>query len=432
MCVRKMKKETGFTDSYYFATANTIAEYSELDRDISADVCIIGGGMTGTNAAIELRKKGMTVVLLEANQIAFGGSGRSGGQALAGFCLGLREVNETYGQTWGKQLWDLSTESIDIIRERINEFDIACDFQQGYIELALNKGQEEELKSWFDLKMGRYDYPHVEWWNKDKINEVANTERYLGGLFDNNSGHLHSLNYTLGLADAAKKLGTDIYEYSPAIKIVKGKGFNLIKTPKGSVKATQVLLACNAYLDGLHRKAQSTVLPVVSYIGVTEKLGKNHPITNKMAMSDLNNCLDYYRATADGRILFGGVNHPFNGEYPDSQARLHQRMLKVFPQLANVKMEYHWGGLFAVTRSYMPEIAHLGNDIYTAHGYTGHGVGLTNVAGRVVAEAMAGQAERFDVFARIKQGWIPTPKLLRKPALALAIWKAQLEDALAK
>ncbi len=430
--MRKMKKETGFSDSYYFATANTIASYNELGRDISADVCIIGGGMTGTNAAIELRKKGMTVVLLEASQIAFGGSGRSGGQALVGFNLGLRDLNEAYGQTEGKRLWDLSTESIDIIRERINEFDIACDFQQGYIKLALSKGQEEELKSWFDLKMGRYDYPYVEWWNKDKINEVANTERYLGGLFDNNSGHLHSLNYTLGLADGAKKLGADIYEHTPALKIEKGKGFNLIKTPKGSVKATQVLLACNAYLNGLHRRAQSTIIPFVSYIGVTEKLRKNHPITNKMAMSDLNNCFDYYHPTADGRLLFGGVTHPFNGEYSDSQARLQQRLLKVFPQLANVKMEYHWGGLLAGTRTQMPEIAHLGNDIYTAHGYTGHGVGLTNIAGRVVAEAMVGQAGRFDVFGRIKQGWIPTPKLLRKPALALAIWKAQLEDALAK
>lgn len=427
-----MKIDKGFTDSYYFATANHFEHYPELTTDVTADVCIIGGGLTGTNAAIELRKRGMSVVILEAQQIAFGGSGRNGGQALVGYCLGLREVDEKYGAAWGKQLWDLSSESIDIIRERIAEFDIQCDFQEGYIELALNKGQEEELKSWYDLKMSRYDYNHVEWWDTDKVNQVANTTRYLGGLFDSNSGHLHTLNYTLGLAKAAHQLGAEIYENTPAIKIIRGKGFNTIKTAKGSVKATQVLLACNAYLDGLDRKAQSKVLPVASYIAVTETLGERHPITNKMAMSDLNNCLDYFRATADGRILFGGVNHPFNGEYPDSQERIRQRMLKVFPQLSDIKMEYHWGGLFAVTQSYMPEINHLGNDIYTAHGYTGHGVGLTNIAGRVVAEAMAGQAERFDVFAKIKHGWIPTPKILRKPALALALWKAQLEDALAK
>ncbi|OOE59059.1 NAD(P)/FAD-dependent oxidoreductase, partial [Salinivibrio sp. IB282] len=165
-------------------------------------------------------------------------------------------------------------------------------------------------------------------------------------------------------------------------------------------------------------------------IAVTEPLGERMPITNRMAMSDLNNCLDYFRPTAEGRLLFGGVNHPFNREYKDSAQRLHHRMTKVFPQLGQVKMDYHWGGMFAVTRSYMPHIAHLGHDIYTAHGYTGHGVGLTNIAGRVVAEAIYGQASRFDVFARLKHGWIPTPKMLRSPALALAIWKAKLEDLL--
>ncbi|WP_163390717.1 NAD(P)/FAD-dependent oxidoreductase [Enterovibrio norvegicus] len=427
-----MAKENGYIDSYYQATANVLAEQPELTNDIQADVCIIGAGLTGTNAAIELRKQGMSVVVLESQRIAFGGSGRNGGQALVGYCLGLREVDETYGPEWGKQLWDLSVESIDIIRERISKFSIDCDFQEGYIELALNKGQEEELKSWHELKHGRYNYPVAEWWDADKIDQVANTRRYLGGLFDPNSGHVHTLNYTLGLAQAAISVGAEIYENSPVIKIEKGAGFNTVKTAKGSVKATQVLLACNAYLDGLHRRAQSKVLPVASYIAVTEQLGDRNPITNNMAMSDLNNCLDYLRPTADGRILFGGVNHPFNGEYPDSQERLRQRMLKVFPQLGDVKMEYHWGGLFAVTRSYMPEIAHLGNDIYTAHGYTGHGVGLTNIAGRVVAEAMAGQAGRFDVFSRVKHGWIPTPEVLRKPALAMAIWKAKMEDALAK
>ncbi|CZF84079.1 NAD(P)/FAD-dependent oxidoreductase [Grimontia marina] len=426
-----MAKEHGYIDSYYQATANVLPEQPELTSDIQADVCIIGAGLTGTNAAIELRKKGMSVVVLEGQRIAFGGSGRNGGQALVGYCLGLREVDEEYGPEWGKQLWDLSVESIDIIRERISEFNIDCDFQEGYIELALNKGQEKELKSWHELKHGRYNYPVAEWWDTDKIEQVANTRRYLGGLFDPNSGHVHTLNYTLGLAQAAISVGAEIYENSPVIKLEKGAGVNTVKTAKGSVKAKQVLLACNAYLDGLHRKAQSKVLPVASYIGVTEQLGDRQPITNKMAMSDLNNCLDYFRPTADGRILFGGVNHPFNGEYSDSQERLRQRMLKVFPQLGDVKMEYHWGGLFAVTRSYMPEISHLGNDIYTAHGYTGHGVGLTNIAGRVVAEAMAGQAGRFDVFSRIDHGWIPTPKVLRKPALAMAILKAKMEDALA-
>lgn len=418
-----------YIDSYYQVTGHSIPLQPALNENITADVCIIGGGMTGFNAAIELRKRGFEVVVLESGRISWAASGRNGGQCLAGFCLGLREVDETFGPEWGKQLWDLSCESLDIARERISEFNIDCDFQHGYIELANKPSQEKELKSWLELKQTRYDYPSVSWWDSDKICEVTSSEKYLGGLFDSNSGHMHPLNYTLGLARAAIELGTRVYENSKAIKINKGQP-NVVKTEQGSVRARQVLLACNAYIDGLDRKAESKVLPVVSYIAVTERLGDRQPITNRMAMSDLNSSLDYFRPTADGRILFGGVNHPFNGEYSDTRERLRQRMLKVFPQLHDVAMDYHWGGMFAVTREYMPHIDHLGNDIYTAHGYTGHGVALTNIAGRVVAEAMAGMAERFDVFSRIKHKWIPTPKVLRVPALAMAIWKAELEDSL--
>lgn len=418
-----------YIDSYYQATGHSLPLQPALSEELTTDVCIIGGGMTGFNAAIELRKRGFDVVVLESGRISWAASGRNGGQCLAGFCLGLREVDETFGPEWGKKLWDLSCESLDIARERISEFNIDCDFQQGYIELANKPSQEKELKSWLALKQTRYDYPSVSWWDSDKIREVTSSEKYLGGLFDSNSGHMHPLNYTLGLARAAIELGARVYENSKAIKISKGQP-NVIKTEQGSVRARQVLLACNAYIDGLDRKAESKVLPVVSYIAVTERLGDRQPITNQMAMSDLNSSLDYFRPTADGRILFGGVNHPFNGEYSDTRERLRQRMLKVFPQLHDVEMEYHWGGMFAVTREYMPHIEHLGNDIYTAHGYTGHGVALTNIAGRVVAEAMAGMAERFDVFSRIKHKWIPTPKVLRVPALAMAIWKAELEDSL--
>lgn len=424
-----MFKDSDYIHSYYQATVNPLPEQPQLDQAVEADVCIIGGGMTGLSAAIELRQKGYSVVVLESRRLAWGGSGRNGGQCLVGYCLGLREVDETYGPVWGKQLWDLSCEAVDLARERIERFKIDCDFQQGYIELALNQSQEAELKSWLALKQSRYDYPSASWWDQAQINDVAHTKRYLGGLYDSNSAHLHPLNYTLGLAQAAMDLGALIYEHSAAVKIETGQP-HVIHTAKGQVKARQVLLACNAYLDGLDRQAQSVVLPVASYIAVTEPLGERQPISNQMAMSDLNNCLDYYRPTADGRILFGGVNHPFNGEYADSMERLRQRLITVFPQLSDIKMDYHWGGLFAVTRSYMPQIAHLGHDVYVAHGYTGHGVGLTNIAGKVVAEAMAGQSERFDVFARIKQGWIPTPQMLRTPALALAIWKAKLADAL--
>lgn len=415
--------------NYYVATQNQSLSFPPLTGSHHADVCIIGAGLTGLNAAIELRQRGYQVIVLDAKTIAWGGSGRNGGQCLVGYCLGLREVHETYGAQWGKQLWDLSVEAVDIVRERIHTHQIACDFQPGYIELALNKAQQTELQSWHALKQGDYQYPMAQWWDQTKVAEVANTERYLGGLYDPNSAHIHTLNYTLGLAKAAQDLGVQIFEHSPAQSIKKGPT-HCVLTPQGDVNAPRILLACNAYLDGLERKAQAKVLPVASFIAVTEPLGDRMPITNRMAMSDLNNCLDYYRPTADGRLLFGGVNHPFNREYKDSAQRLHQRMTRVFPQLGDVKMDYHWGGLFAVTRSYMPHIDHLGQDIYTAHGYTGHGVGLTNIAGRVIAEAMDGQASRFDVFARLKHGWIPTPKMLRSPALALAIWKAKLADLL--
>ncbi len=424
-----MNQPGEYIDSYYQATGHILPQQPTLTGEITADVCIIGGGMTGFNAAIELRKRGFEVVVLESGRLSWGASGRNGGMCLVGYCLGLHEVDDTYGPEWGRQLWDLSCESLDIVRERIREFNIDCEFQQNYIELAIKPGHEEELRAYQALMESRYDYNSVAWWDSEKIQEVTTASCYIGGLFDANSAHMHPLNYTLGLARAAMDMGVKVFEHSAAKKLVKGQP-NQVRTEQGCVKAKQVLLACNAYLEGLHRKAESTTLPVVSYIGVTEPLGDRQPISNNMAMSDLKNSLDYFRPTADGRILFGGVNHPFNGEYKDSKERVRQRMLKVFPQLDDVKMEYHWGGLFSVTREYMPQIEHLGNDIYTAHGYTGHGVSLTNIAGRVVAEAMAGNAERFDVFSRIRHKWIPTPKILRKPALAMAIWKAELEDVL--
>ena len=424
-----MSQPSGYIDSYYLATGHQLPRQPALDSEITADVCIIGGGMTGFNAAIELRQRGFEVVVLEANRIAWGASGRNGGMCLVGYCLGLHEVDDTFGPEWGKKLWDLSCESLDIVRDRIQEFSIDCDFQHNCIELAIRSRHVKELKAYQALMESRYEYAGVSWWDRDKIREVTSSDRYIGGLFDPNSAHIHPHNYTAGLARAAMELGVRVYENSAATKIDPGWP-NRIQTEKGNVKARQVLLACNAYIDGLHKKAENKVLPIVSYIGVTEPLGDRQPISNKMAMSDLNNCLDYFRPTPDGRILFGGVNHPFNGEHPDTRERLRQRMLKVFPQLDDVKMEYHWGGLFSATREYMPHIDHLGNDIYTAHGYTGHGVSLTNIAGRVVAEAMAGTAERFDVFSRIRHKWIPTPQILRKPALAMAIWKAELEDAL--
>ncbi|MPX95588.1 FAD-binding oxidoreductase [Salinivibrio sp. VYel6] len=429
--VKTVRPDNNFNaaTNYYVASQNQTLSFPALAGTQEADVCIIGAGLTGLNAAIELRQRGYSVTVIDARTVAWGGSGRNGGQCLVGYCLGLREVDETYGQAWGKQLWDLSVEAVDIVRERIQHHQIDCDFQPGYIELALNSAQQKELQSWHALKQGRYQYPDAQWWDKAQVADVANTDRYLGGLYDPNSAHIHTLNYTLGLALAAAKMGVKIYEHTPATRLVKGQPHAVI-TPQGRVNTPRVLLACNAYLEGLHRQAQAKVLPVASFIAVTEPLGERMPITNRMAMSDLNNCLDYFRPTVEGRLLFGGVNHPFNREYKDSTQRLHRRMTKVFPQLAQVKMDYHWGGMFAVTRSYMPHIAHLGNDIYTAHGYTGHGVGLTNIAGRVVAEAIDGQASRFDVFARLKHGWIPTPKMLRSPALALAIWKAKLEDLL--
>lgn len=425
-----MPPSNDYIDSYYQATANTITQQPQLTEELTADVCIIGGGMTGFNAAIELRKRGYEVVLLESSRISWGASGRNGGMCLVGYCLGLHDVHDTFGLEWGRKLWNLSCEALDIVRDRVSAFKIDCDLQQNCIELAINKAQQEELEAYYELMQGPYNYTPGEWWSGDKIKAITSSEAYLCGLYDSNSAHLHTLNYTIGLAQAAIGLGVKVFEQSAATKLIQGSP-NLIKTENGSVKAKQVLLACNAYLDGLHRKAESTTLPVVSHIAVTEPLGDRQPITNNMAMSDLKNSLDYFRPTADGRILFGGVNHPFNGEPKNTRELIKQRMVKVFPQLHDVEMEYNWGGLFAVTREYMPQIEHLGNDVYAAHGYTGHGVSLTNIAGRVVAEAMCGMNERFDVFAKIKHKWIPTPKVLRTPALAMAIWKAELEDALA-
>ena len=227
-----MSQNSEYIDSYFTATGHTLPLQPTVNGEVTTDVCIIGGGMTGFNAAIELRKRGFDVVVLESDRISWGASGRNGGMCLVGYGLGLNEVDETFGPEWGKQLWDLSCESLDIVRERIAEFQIDCDYQQNYIELAVKSSQIKELKAYQELMEGRYNYPHTTWWDSDKIQEVTSSDRYFGGLFDPNSAHIHPHNYTVGLARAAMDLGVRIFENSKAVKLVKGSP-NIIKTAQG-------------------------------------------------------------------------------------------------------------------------------------------------------------------------------------------------------
>ncbi|MBS1269168.1 MAG: Gamma-glutamylputrescine oxidoreductase [Gammaproteobacteria bacterium] len=419
-------------DSYYAASANHAPDYSELRGDRTADVCIIGAGLTGASCALELAARGYRVIVLEANRVGWGASGRSGGQMIFGYGCGEDVLEKLTGAADARKLWDMSLEAIELIRERVHQHDIACDLVQGQLHAALKPRQMRGLEAWRDTLESGYGYHGPQLWGRDKVRSLLATERYIGGLFDSNSGHLHPLNYTLGLVNAAHEAGAEFYESSRAVDISTGPR-KTVTTEKGAVHCRYVVLGGNAYLGGLCAPIAARIMPVGTYIGATEPLGKERAqalIPGNIAVTDVDFVLDYFRMSADHRLLFGGRVSYSKVAPPNLPLALKRRMLNVFPQLRDVGMDYTWGGYVAITRNRAPDLGRLDDNIFYAQGFSGHGIALTGLAGKLIAEAVSGTAERFDVFTRIPHRNFPGGTLLRTPALVLAMFWYRLRDLL--
>jgi gamma-glutamylputrescine oxidase len=417
-------------DSYYAASSNPQPDCPELEGDLSTDVCIIGAGITGCSAALHLAERGYSVAVIEAERVGWGASGRSGGQKIFGFGCDMSKLRRLVGQDDARRLWDMSIESVELLDDLVARHGIDCDLANGHLHAAIKPRQQRELEHWCEELSRDYGYDGIEILTGERLRKIVNSERYIAGLFDPRSGHVHPLNYTLGLAEAARQAGARFFEGTRATRIEPGANPS-VQTPRGRVRAKQVLLCANAHLDGLVPRLWRRIMPVGTYIVATEPLGEavaHDLLPSNAAVADINFVLDYFRLSADHRMLYGGRVSYSKIEPLSIKHSIRARMAKVFPQLGEARVDYAWGGYVAITENRAPHFGRLEPNIYFAQGFSGHGIALCGLAGKLMAEAIAGTAERFDVFARIPHLPFPGGRWFRTPALVLAMAWFRLRD----
>lgn len=418
--------------SYYAASANPHAPYPQLNGDIRCDVCIVGGGFSGLSSALYLTEAGYDVVVLEAARIGWGASGRNGGQVVNSYSRDIDVIEARYGQQTAAMLGSMMFEGAEIIRERIDRYAIACDYRPGAVAAALSTRQFNELTQ----KMGhwqRYGHQQLELLDGEAIRRTVASERYVGGLLDRNGGHLHPLNLALGEAEAIRRHGGRLFEQSAVTQIDYGQP-NKLHTALGSVSASLVILAGNAYLgEKLEPRLSRLSMPCGSQIITTEPLSPDMALSllpDNYCVEDCNYLLDYFRLTADNRLLYGGGVVYGAHDPADIEAKIRPLMLKTFPQLKKIRIDYRWTGNFLLTLSRMPQFGRLENSVYYLQGDSGHGVTLTHLAGKLIAEVLRGDAERFDAFAKLPHLPFFGGRHLQVPFTALGAAYYALRDRL--
>jgi gamma-glutamylputrescine oxidase len=415
--------------NYYEATQRVSLTTHPLPGDLAVDVAIIGGGITGVSAALHLAERGYNVALLEAEHIGWGASGRNGGQVLPGFGASQMKIKSLVGATKSQKLWNMSLEAVDLLHAQIQRFNIPCDPVTGYLHAALKPRHVRELEE-TQAELAELGAPVGELLKGDDLRARLASPRYLAALTDSIAGHIHPLNYTLGLAAAAQAAGAQLYSQTRVTRVEPGATVKL-HTARGTVSASFLLLSGGAYLGDLMRPIAGYIMPVGTYIIATEPRADIATlIPGNEAVSDLNFVLDYYRRSAGNRMLFGGRVSYSTLPPPSLKASMLKRAQRVFPQLHNARVEYLWGGNVDITQNRAPHFGKLTPNILFTHGFSGHGVALTGLAGKVAAEAIAGQAERFDVFASIPHARFPGGRRFRVPALLLATTYFRLRDML--
>lgn len=416
--------------TWYEASAPAAPPRPRLEGDRTADVCVVGGGYAGLSAALHLAQRGYKTVLLEALAVGAGASGRNGGQIHSGQRQEQETLEKTLGDAHARRLWELAEEAKALVRDLVATHAIACDLKDGILHAAWKKADAAPLRAYVAHMARRYGYAQTYIDARDVPAYVA-TARYHGAVLDPGGGQLHALKYARGLAAAAEAAGVTIHERSPVTHVDTQSPRAV--TPSGAVTARHLVLACDTWLGGLDRRAGRYALPINSFIAVTQPLGAARAkalIPSDLAVADTKFVVDYYRLTPDGRLLFGGGEN-YTPRYPADLKRFVARPIaRVFPQLAGETLDYAWGGPVGVTLSRLPHFGWDGPHAVFAHGFSGQGVALATLAGRLMAEAVAGTAERFDVFAGLKHRPFPGGRWLRTPLMALGMAWYALKDRL--
>ncbi|PBJ24165.1 Gamma-glutamylputrescine oxidoreductase [Pseudomonas sp. ACN8] len=424
------------THSWYAASAKGMRQRPALASDLTADVCVVGAGFTGINTAIELAQRGLSVILLEARRIGWGASGRNGGQLIRGIGHDVSGFARHIGADGVQYLEHAGTESVQVVANRVREHGIDCDLSWGFCELANTPAQFKALKAeQTELIESGYAF-ETRLVAPEQIREqVVNSGVYAGGLVDMGSGHLHPLNLVLGEAQVAESLGVHIFEQSPVLELIHGSTVQ-VRCAGGTVRADTLVLACNAHLEELEPKLSGKVLPAGSYIIATEPLSQDAAaklIPHNVALCDQKVGLDYYRLSADRRLLFGGACHYSGRDPSDISAYMRPQMLKVFPQLADVRIDYQWGGKIGISANRFPQVGRLSQhpNVFYAQGYSGHGLNVTHWCAKLLGEAIhVGHSKGFDVFSAVPHMTFPGGRALRSPLLALGMFWYRMREVL--
>ncbi len=425
-------ESSSYPHSYYAATAQGAPDLWPLEENARCDVCVVGGGFTGLSAALHLAERGIDVVLLEARRLGWGASGRNGGQLGTGLSKGPATVERLVGVEDAHRLWQLSQEAKSLVRARIERHRIACDLKPGILSAAHKPEEAVAFGQYVDKLNREYDYPHIRPVSREEMAAQLGTSIYHGGAFDRGAAHLHPLNYALGLARAALEAGARVFEGTAVLGYARTAP-TVVRTSRATVTADHLVLACNGHLESLEPRVAGQIMPINNFIIATEPLGEERArtlIRDDVAVADSKFVIDYFRLSADRRLLFGGGEN-YTRRFPsDIKSFVRRYMLRVFPQLEDARIEYGWGGTLAITRNRMPHFGRLEPNILFAQGYSGQGLALSTLAGALIAEVLAGSPERFDVFARIPTPRFPGGTALRWPGLVAGMFYYALRDRL--
>jgi gamma-glutamylputrescine oxidase len=426
--------------SYYAASLGRSADLARdgtpgpretLRGAIRADVAIVGGGIAGCSAALHLAKRGYRVALLEARTVGFGASGRSGGQTIFGLAVSQKTLAAEVGRDDARRLFDLSVEALDLTQSLISDNAIDCEYHANHVHVAVKPRHLQELAEWVH-ELHEDGYSSARLLNREELGAHVHSGRYLGGLIDPRSGHLHPLKFTRGVARAAEAAGAKIFENSQVLRYEDGPEV-IVHTAQGTVRCAHLVICGNAYNGVVAPSLARRILGVGTYVIATEPLGEERVralLPSNAAIADINWILDYFRRSADHRLLFGGRVSYSAVQPPHLAESMRKRMLRIFPTLADVKVAYAWGGYLDITMNRAPDFGRLAPNVFYCQGFSGHGMTLTGLAGKLVAEAIAGSAERFDVFGRIPHRDFPGGRLFRRPSLVLAMLYYRLRDLL--
>ncbi len=419
-----------FPPSWYAATAHAREPAAQLRGDTKADVCIIGSGYTGLSAALHLAERGFDVALIEAHQAGFGASGRNGGQLGSGQRMEQDGLEKLVGEDGALRLWQLAEDAKDLVKGLISKHNIDCHLKPGIAHACLHDSEVRHEHAYVEHLQSRYGYADIKPLDTGELQALCPSPRYKGGSLDMGAAHLHPLNYALGLAAACEKAGVRFYENTHAHHIVEGKSLT-IRCDTGRVEADHLILACNGYLGGLNRRVAGRVMPINNFIAATEPLGESaaNVLTKDIAVADSKFVVNYFRLSHDGRLLFGG-GESYGYKFPDIDSTVRKPMAEIFPHLQDVKFDYTWGGTLAITMKRLPYLARLAPNILSASGYSGHGVGTATHAGKLMADAIAGSAESFDIMSQIPSTPFPGGAAFRTPLLTLAMTWYAMRDRL--